>query len=193
MHASVLTNVERREMKSKSAHFAQNWIEHQFAQILAAVGCQALADQREITFEFAGGVVRLGIGKGFAAVTQPYDHQVQQATIEFSAGNPRLARRLVAHLSVIVREPRSDGFRNRHLTAGSAELIRSAFQFRDVVGKDRVPGSLQRFTRGAGCDEGIAIAVAADPGPEGEKSGKVAVVDIEIVDLAKRLGEFVVN
>ena len=54
MHARVLADVERRKMKSESAHLAQQRINDQFGQPQPAVRRQAFADQQKIAFEFSG-------------------------------------------------------------------------------------------------------------------------------------------
>ena len=51
VQARVLADVERRKMKSKSAHLSQQRINHQFSQPLSAVCGQAFADQRKIALE----------------------------------------------------------------------------------------------------------------------------------------------
>ena len=54
VQARVLADVEGRKMKSKSAHLAQQRINHQLGQPQPAVRRQAFADQLKIVFEFFG-------------------------------------------------------------------------------------------------------------------------------------------
>ena len=79
----MLANVESRKMKSKGPHLAQQRINHQLGQSLAAVYRQAFADQQKVAFEFFGRWVGLYRAKPLAAMAQTNDDQVEQPAIKF--------------------------------------------------------------------------------------------------------------
>ena len=126
-------------------------------------------------------------------MAEPVHDQFQQAPIKLGAGNPGLARKLVADPGAVIREPLTHRHRNLYLAGRSAELIRVALEFRDVVANDRIPSPLQGFPRGSRSDKRIAIAVASDPGAEGNQFREIAVSEADPVNLAHRIDEFVVD
>src|SRR6266852_6087988 len=91
-------------MKSKSADFAQKRVNDELCQPQTTVRGEAFTDQQEIAFELLARLIRLRVGESFAGVAEPVHDQFQQASINLGAGNPGLARELIANLNAIIRE-----------------------------------------------------------------------------------------
>ena len=83
-------------------------------------------------------------------------------------------------LHVSIQQGRKLG-RDGDLLGGAGELVGDVLQAAAVVGMKQAVGHGERGARDARSDEGIAVAVAADPGTEGDEAGQIGEVGLDAV------------
>ena len=71
-----------------------------------------------------------------------------------------------AELGEVAVEQRGEFGGDGDLLGGAAELLEDVLQAAAVVGEEQRVGHGEGFARGLRGDEGVAVAVAADPGAE---------------------------
>ena len=78
MHLRVLPDIETGKMESESTNGAQQRLNHQPCQLLAAIGAQALVGQQKIAFELVRACVGHSTFIQVARVAQPDDGKIQK-------------------------------------------------------------------------------------------------------------------
>ena len=86
-----------------------------------------------------------------------------------------------AQLLHVAIEERGQLGRDGDLLGGTGELVGDVLQAAAVVCEEQAVGHGERGARGAGRDEGIAVAVSADPGAEGDERGQLGEVGLDAV------------
>ena len=185
MHRRMLADVERVEMKAKSAHFSQERVHEQFRQTLAAVFHQAGAQQPKVAVEFIRRRISIRTARIIAGVAQSDAHEIQEMAAELRLGNPLSAGRFIAELRFVCRQRRLQFRGARDLMLRRAQFINQPLHFKQIMVKNRRARKLQRVCRGLRRDQRIAVAISADPRAEMQQFGKLLVTQRVAVDFQK--------
>jgi len=103
------------------------------------------------------------------------------------------AGRFIAYPLRVFRKPLSESVRNGNLFCGRTYLFADTPEFRDVVPQNRVLSTLQSLARTLHGDEGIAVAVATDPGSEGQWLWQLIDGDAQPIHIFECIANFRVD
>ncbi len=184
MDAGVLANVERLEVEAVGADLEEKWIDEEFGEPMALVLFEAVAQDGEVGEELGGagvgcegsGAVDVGRGRGaFAeaghhAGDEEADALVGEAADEGVLGGGGAGDADFVEVAV---EERGESWGDGDLLGGAAELLEGVVEAAEVVADDEIAGHGEGGGGGFGGDEGVAVAIAADPGAEGDEQGEV--------------------
>src|SRR5579859_1164888 len=189
----MLANVERVQMKSELAYFAQQRTEVGMRQPLSAIRLQAFLDEQQILFELRDICVSRRSAHDLAALLQPMKHIRKEPAIA---------------LSVIVRSPRQmhswnrpfvalkpvEKFRgNSSLPPRRAEAIAERFHIVEILTQDQGSRHGQSAANTIRLDQRISVAVATDPGSKLHDVGDRIFVERKRVNVAESFDDFVVD
>ena len=93
----------------------------------------------------------------------------------------------------VVRQFFAKRFGDPSLAHGRADAFEQLPNFLDVVVENRRTGFVECFLNAVRGDEGIAVAIAANPGAEIYQRGKITFAEIESIDLMERVAKFLVE
>ncbi len=178
--AGVLADVEGLEVQAVGADLDQQRIDEHLGEARAAVVDQRVAEGGEIGEELGGAGVGLergvcwnrngGLRSGSEAHHDAGDEQADGFVGEALAESVLAGG---AELSEVAVEQGGQFGGDGHLLGGAGELLEDILQAAAVVGEQERVGHREGFARGLRGDEGIAVAVAADPGAEADELGKI--------------------
>ncbi len=178
--AGVLANVEGLQVKAVGADLQQQRVEQHPGEAAAVVLDQAGTDDAEVADELRGAGVRLerGVGRqrdGHVGRAAEAHHDAADEQADGLVGDAIFERGLAgfAELDQVAFEDGGELGRDGHEAVGAGELVEDVLQTAAVVGEQQAAGHGERFAGGFGRDEGIAVAVAADPGTEADQLGQL--------------------
>src|SRR5579871_3179017 len=93
---------------------------------------------------------------------------------------------LFPQLALVEPHTAGQSLGNRHTPQRHAELRNQARDLCLVVVQDDMSGKLCGFARGTRSHERVAVAVAADPGPEIQDLGEMDLARLPAVDVGQR-------
>ncbi len=165
-------------------------------RISGNVGCtilaEALAHELQVFFKLA----RVGIGFGrraFACALQTAKDIAEEAAVEFNlrlSGPPEFN---VLETGFVVRQFFAKRFGDSGLPHGRADAFEQLPNFLDVVVENRCTGFVECFLNAVGGDEGIAVAIAADPRAEIYQRRKITFAENESVNFLEGVSKFLVE
>ncbi len=186
MHLRMLADIERVQMKTKSAQLAQERIKQQFGQPLPAVFSQARAQQQEIALQFLRS--RVGVRAARLVAREPHanPHEIQKMPVEFRLRNPLSPRRLCVHPRLIRFHRGLQLCRTARLAQRRAEFVNQPLDLYTVMFQDHISRQRERSHRAVRLDERIAVAIPADPRTEMQQLRKLFVIQRASVNLQIR-------
>src|SRR5258705_2608000 len=150
-------------MKSESADLSYEWVKQQFCYALATVRGQALPQQFQITTKILRVRVCIVITRFIARGAQAFEDILQVAAIDLFRGPSLVYSRDPRHALCILLHSVAQGLSDRYLTFRRTEPVHQLARHGKVVIENHLPRHMQRIAC-AGCgDEGIAVAVTANP------------------------------
>ena len=195
--ARVLADVEGVQVEAVGADLDEQRIDERLGEAAATVADEAGVQHHEIGDELRSAGVglerRAGRGRDGdlrRSAEAHHDAADEQAHgLEWKAGL-ELGLAGGAQLLHVAFEQRGELGRDGDLLGGAGELVGDVLQAAAVVGKEQAMGHGEGDARGARSDEGIAIAVAADPGTEGDEAGQIGEVGLDAVLGGQGCGDF---
>ncbi len=180
--AGVLADVEGLEVEAVGADFEEEGVDEELGEAVAVVLFEALAEDGEVGEEFGGAGVggeRGGAGRGGAGAFAEAGHHAGDEEADALVGEAADEGVLGgggagdADLVEVAVEECGEGGGDGDLLGGAGELLEDVFEAMEVVAEDQIAGHGEGGGGGFGGDEGVAVAVAADPGAEGDEEGEV--------------------
>ena len=168
-------------MQAVGADFDQEWVDEESGEPFTLVGKQRGAQDGEIGEQVGGSrVVRqtrggCGNGEGGGEAEAGHDADDQQTeTLELEAlaegcGEAAGAVRVAFELEQVTIDAGFNLQRDGYLLGRAAELVKEYLQALAIVAEEEYACGGERITGGLGVDEGIAVAIAADPGAEADQ------------------------
>jgi hypothetical protein len=159
----MLPDVERVEMESELTNFSEQRSDVGSRQALAAIGNQTVPYKQNILLEFCG----TGIcGRSVNSVTSPLEtvkHVREKATITFClvVWSPRQMN--AGDGALIMLQARQQFLGDARLALGRAQPIAEGLHVVQVLAQDQGAGCIQGIAGALWFDQGVAIAVSADP------------------------------
>ena|ERR1700678_3379608 len=161
-HSGVLTNIQRVQVEAESLHLAEQRRD-QFRQTLALVAAEAVAYEGEVFLKLPRRPVGVLVFRRPASKSQARYQELEELAIQFGGGNQFPARIPFSEFLFIVANPLGNGISDADAACGHAQMAYQTRGFGDVVVDDDMTRHVEGFTGRVGSDEGIAVAVAADP------------------------------
>ncbi len=168
--AGVLADVQRLQVQTIRADLHHEWIDEHFGETMALVGDQAGMERREIAEKVGGPRVRREsrVGRnwngGLRSRSQAHhdagDEQTNGLVLE-TLFESRLSGS--SELAEVAIQQGSELWRDGNLLDGARQLLEDVLQAAAVVGKQDAVGHAEGIAGGLRDDEGIAVAIAADP------------------------------
>ena len=167
MHAGVLAQVERRQVKAESVDAIQEPAHQEVAGVRAAIGAQALGDQGDIAAELRRPLV--AVGTTLEGIAEPLGDLPEECPVRHRVvprgRQPRCPRQ---ERAVFLDAPRHC---RAYADAASAlrELLRQRLAFVEIVVDDDLLLPRQGFADALGVHVGGAVHVATHPGAEADQ------------------------
>ncbi len=220
VNARVLADVERVQMQAEGAHLQDQRIDQRARDAHAAIRSQRGAQRLQIVDEILHRAVgRQRLRQLVLAARQRVGHHGQsdaRSSMRFARFLQRaLDARLEAddeaavvlelvlraedlrlgrvHLRDVGAQALQQRVAHRPLLRAGGEQVDDLVELALVVEQQMAAGQLQRIARDFGRDEGIAVAVAADPRAEAQHLGQLERIDLELVGRAKGRGDFAIE
>ena len=164
MHVRMLSDVERRQMKTEGAHPAHEPAHQEISGVASPILEQAVGGEPDIGQQFVG--ILIGVGPAFVGRLEPLadlaeEHAVRHAVVA------RRRQRLGA------RQYRAVGIDARGQRGAHADAVRALAQglgelaaFGEIRRNDQLLMPMQGLANGLAVHVRIAVHVAADPGTE---------------------------
>ncbi len=179
MDAGVLADVEGLEVEAVGADFEEERVDEEVGEALAAVLDEAVAEDGEIAEEIGGAGVghERGVGRerdaGLRRGAQAH-HDAGEEQAGALVGEALFEGVLAggAELGEVGVEEGFDLGGDGDLLGGAAELLEDVLQAAAVVAEEQGVGHGEGVAGGLRGDEGVAVAVATDPGAEADELGE---------------------
>ena len=178
--AGVLADVEGLEVEAVGADFEEEGIDEEVGEAVAAVVDEAVAEDGEVAEEIGGaGVGRrargwAGAGRWIGA-WQPRRIMMQERSRRERLVGEAIFEGVLAggaELGEVGAEERFELGGDGDLLGGAAELLEDVLQAAAVVAEEQGVGHGEGVAGGLRGDEGVAVAVATDPGAEADELGE---------------------